>query len=199
MSKSVSQKYPSELRARLMEQETSVRTDIAYPGGGRIVTLGFPGLAFDIAGTSVIEPERMQATLQDPALQACGLLVVLVERAEVPENAWSLLGEAASEQAIRVVHLPIRDYQAPDAEFEAGWQSLRTEIGELLASGGALALSCHYGAGRSGTMAASLLMDSGMTADEAVATVRRHFSESIESEEQLTWLKGRQPNNGSLG
>lgn len=189
MSDPLSEKYPPDLRDRLMEIETSVRSDIPCPGAGRVVTLGFPGLAFDVRGASYIDKERMDATLADRALEPCRLLIVLLEEEEVPEEAWSLLKEAANRKSIRIEHLPIRDYEAPDDAFQEKWQSVEPEIRALLAAGGTVALSCHYGAGRSGTVAAGLLMDHGLDADAAIKTVRAHFPESIESEKQLEWLK----------
>ncbi len=184
--------YTSDVRARLMETGTSIRTDIPCPGVGRIVTLGFPGLAFDLRGASFVDRGRMEATLADPALAACRLLVVLVERSEVPPEGWDLLGEIAAARSVRVVHLPIRDYAAPDDAFLTRWAALAPDIAALLAAGQTLALSCHYGAGRSGTIAASLLMDRGLSAEAAIAAVRARFAESIESERQLAWLHERE-------
>jgi len=189
MSDPLSEKYPPDLRDRLMEIETSVRSDIPCPGGGRIVTLGFPGLAFDVQGNTYIDKERMDATLADRSLEPCRLLTVLLEEEEVPDEAWRFLSEAASRKSIRIEHLPIKDYEAPDAAFQEKWRSLEPDIRALLAAGGTVALSCHYGAGRSGTIAASLLMDHGFDAAAAIETVRGYFPESIESERQLDWLK----------
>lgn len=191
MNDYVSEKYPSELRARLMENATSVRTEIPCPGGGKIVTLGFPGLSFDVRGNSIIDRERMEATLDDTALGACRLLVVLLEKSELPEDAWELLADLAGSRSIRIEHLPIRDYEAPDAVFVRKWQMLEAGIAQELAHGGTVALSCHYGAGRSGTIAAGMLMDHGLSAADAIATVRGHFPESIESEKQLVWLHAK--------
>lgn len=191
MNDYVSEKYPSELRARLMENATSVRTEIPCPNGGKIVTLGFPGLSFDIQGASTIDPDRMKATLADDALQDCRLLIVLLESSELPQDAWALLTELAGSRSLRIEHLPIRDYEAPDAAFLDKWQALEGDIGRELAREGTIALSCHYGAGRSGTIAAGMLMDRGLTAGQAIETVRSHFPESIESEKQLEWLRAK--------
>ncbi len=171
-----------------MKDETSIRAVIPCPDGGTIVTLGFPGLAFDVKGDAIIDPERMAATLSAPALETCKLLVILVEKTEVPEEAWDLLTKATAKTPYRFVHLPIEDYQVPDETFMADWATLAGEIDDHLTAGATIALSCHYGAGRSGTIAASMLIDRGLSMDAAIAEIRSRFADSIESEKQLTWL-----------
>ncbi|MEO9774524.1 hypothetical protein [Roseibium sp.] len=183
------EKYPSKTRARLMEDTTSIRTVIACPGGGHIVTLGFPGLAFDIQGDAYIDPERLEATVSAPALSDCSIFVVLVERDEVPPEAWQLLQGAAEARSIRLVHLPIPDYQVPDQAFMTAWRNMDGDLTGALTAGGTVALACHYGAGRSGTIAAGMLIERGYPLDRAIAVIRSGFSESIESEMQLEWLR----------
>ena len=186
-----SSKYSPDLRDHLMQLETSIRTQIATPSGGRVVTLGFPGLAFGVDGEAWIDPERMQATLGHGVLRGCDLLVVLVEPEELPDDGMDLLREAAEARGMQVLHLPIADYQAPGAQFETGWAAARARIEAILAGGGTLALSCHYGAGRSGMIAAGILMDQGMAVADAIGTLRAQFPDSIESDTQLNWLETR--------
>ncbi|WP_144409531.1 protein-tyrosine phosphatase family protein [Martelella endophytica] len=182
------EKYTPEQQARLMESETSIRTCLALPLGGKVVTLGFPGFAFDAQGEAFICPERLAATLDHAALENCALLIVLVEEEEVPEDAFGLLTAACAKRNMQLIHLPIRDYQAPDAGFIDAWQQHDGQRRAMSARSETLALSCHYGAGRSGMMAAQLLIDQGVAAQEAVARVRAQFPDSIESDAQLQWL-----------
>lgn len=185
------EKYSPELRTDLMEQETSVRAAIAVPGGGAVVTMGFPGLAFGIDGAQYLDPERMAATLAHPALEGCRLLALLVEPEEAPEGAVAQLSRACQARGMRLVQLPIEDYAAPSADFAAAWAALAPEIAAALAPGAALGLACHYGAGRSGMIAAGVLIDRGMPAEEAVATLRAQFPDSVESAVQRDWLIAR--------
>lgn len=191
MSIMAPQKYTPELRTTLMEQDTSIRAAIAVPSGGMVVTMGFPGLAFGVAGDHYIDPERMQATLSSSALDPCTLLILLVEDTEVPEDAIALVRAAAEARGIAVAHLPIEDYAAPDARFADRWTDLAPQIAAALSPGSALGVSCHYGAGRSGMIAAGLLVDQGLPVTDAIDTVRAQFPDSIESEQQLNWLTAR--------
>lgn len=181
-------KYTPEQRAIVMDNDTSIRTMTSMPKGGHVVTLGFPGLAFDVTGIAYMDPERLQATLAHSALNKCELLVVLVESEELPDGAFDLLRHACASRHLELVHLPIADYHTPDGVFEAGWAKIANKVENIFQSHKTLALSCHYGAGRSGMMAAKLLIDQGLSAPNAIARLRQGFPESIESDVQLEWL-----------
>ena len=189
MSGAEPEKYSESTRDRMMGQKTSIRTSLETPQGGTIVTMGFPGLAFRPDGEVYIDPARMRATLSHKALAKCTVLIVLVELSELPEGAFEMLAETCAEFGIVPHSFPIRDYQVPDAAFEAEWIKVAPSIDKLLQDGGTLGLSCHYGAGRSGMMAAGLLIERGASLGEAILTVREQFPDSIESEAQLAWLR----------
>ena len=175
------------------DTETSIRAVIECVPVGRIVTMGFPGLLTTFDGAAHIDPDAMGATLNDIRLANCGIMIALAERDELPDGALQMLEEALSRRAIAFAHMPIVDYAAPAADFEALWATKAAEFHRLLAEGGTIGISCHYGAGRSGTIAAHLLIERGAQANEAVAAVRDAFAESIESEAQLSWLKAQRP------
>lgn len=185
-------KGSSEKRANLTDVEVSLRAAIATPRGGRIVTMGFPGLAYGVDGKGFIDPDRLNATLDHGNLEGASLLIVLVEPGELPPDAMDLLTAAGRARGIRIVHLPIKDYNVPDAAFAAGWARVADAVRDGTGDGGVLGLSCHYGAGRSGMIAAGLLIDQGLSAGEAVAALRRQFPDSVESEAQMRWLMAKE-------
>lgn len=175
----------------MSENETSIRAVIECPRGGRIVTMGFPGLILDGAGGAFVDPERLSETLDHESLSNCALMIALAEAEETPEDAFPLLAQALSARGVGLEHLPIADYAAPSAAFEAGWSARAAIRHGMLDAQGSIGICCHYGAGRSGTVAALLLIERGLPPEEAVARVRRAFPESIESAGQLEWLRAR--------
>ncbi|MBE3640578.1 protein-tyrosine phosphatase family protein [Mangrovicoccus algicola] len=185
------EKYSPQQRRQLMDLETSIRTEIAAPRGGRIVTMGFPGLAFGIDGGAYLDPARMAATLDHPVLSRCGLLAVLVEPGEMPGGALAALETACTARGTGFAHLPIEDYSVPGPGFRAGWAQIESRVARILEDGGTLGLSCHYGAGRSGLIAAGLLIDQGLSAEAALEVLRGQFPDSVESAAQLDWLAAR--------
>lgn len=83
---------------------------------------------------------------------------------------------------------PIDDFSAPDERFERAWPALRSRLLERLEAGDKILVHCRAGLGRSGTVAAALLIAAGLTPDAAVGAVRRARPGAIETAEQEAWL-----------
>ena len=82
---------------------------------------------------------------------------------------------------LRQLHLPVRDFAAPTLEqLDRGVRA----IDEELARGGAVAVHCRAGLGRTGTLIACYFVARGMNAEQAIARVRRRRPGSVESWEQ---------------
>ena len=169
--------------------ETSIRAVLDCPRGGRIVTMGFPGLTIAVDGTSYMDPDALAATLDNVSLQGSTLLIALAEKHEFPDDHWRGLQDALDERGRRLDQLPIEDFSAPDDSFLKEWRGRSDRYHQILDQGGTIGITCHYGAGRSGTIAAYLMIERGISPDEAIARVRRAFPESIESRAQLNWLQ----------
>jgi atypical dual specificity phosphatase len=109
------------------------------------------------------------------SLEAHGikLLVSLTETATPAADA--------ARYGIEVVHLPVVDFTPPSQEqlFTFAHRSR-----ESLAAGAAVGVHCAAGQGRTGTTLAAYFVTEGMTADEAIAEVRRQRPGSIETSEQ---------------
>lgn len=170
------------------DPHTSIRAVIDCPHGGRIVTMGFPGLTKAVDGAAYIDPDASAATLADPSLAGFPVLIALIEEQEAPEDALGALDRVLSARGAALKHLPIIDYAAPSPAFEARWVDEGPRCQQLLDDGRTIGVTCHYGAGRSGTIAARLLIDRGLRPEDAIKTVRAAFAESIESPAQHDWL-----------
>lgn len=120
---------------------------------------------------------------------ARGLVTLLEDRELVALGVQAMAGEVEA-RGMRWWHLPIRDMHAPDAGFEARWRAVGPSLRCLLGAGQAVALHCHGGLGRTGTVAARLLVDSGETPAAAIARVRATRPGSIETAEQKEYVLG---------
>lgn len=168
---------------------SSVRTICGRPGGGRVITMGFPGLDTDFRGQAWINPGLLDATLTEAAEAGMQLLLVHAQAAELPAEAMPLLRQAATARALRCLALPIEDFGVPGAAFLRGWHRLRPVFARAFAADRAIGMCCHHGAGRSGLVAAMHLVEAGLTPADAVAMLRGQFAETVENEQQYRWVE----------
>ncbi len=132
-----------------------------------------------------------QAALTEDLSQLAGMgatgLLSLVEAKEFPKDFAAAIRAAGLEWT----HLPIPDYGVPDADFMTGWR--RLNLTHRLREGESWAIHCRAGLGRTGTIAALLLVESGASAVEAIAQIRReHDAAAVETEAQADFLIARE-------
>lgn len=111
-------------------------------------------------------------------------LVTLIEDHELELLGVTSLPEEIEALGMRWWHLPIRDMDTPDAGFEIRWQRTGQELRSLLGDGFSVALHCHGGKGRTGTIAARLLVELGSAPALAIKRVRAARPGSIETTAQ---------------
>lgn len=169
----------------------SMRAVIPHPFGGHVVMTGFPGLETSIDGAPFFDPMSCETTLSGIKQAGARELVVLVEHDELDEVGFELLTATAAQVGLALTYHQIEDFNVPSDETYGWWQGDAARRAEILRGGGTLAYSCQYGAGRSGLMASLALMDAGLSPDDAIAAVRKHFSQAVESRAQEDWLRSR--------
>jgi ADP-ribosyl-[dinitrogen reductase] hydrolase len=102
------------------------------------------------------------------------------------------LAVEAKARGLEWLHLPIRNLSVPGAAWETTWQTAGALLRRELVAGGRFAMHCYAGLGRTGTVAARLLVEHGYRPAEAIATVRHVRPGSIETDEQESYvLRGR--------
>lgn len=109
------------------------------------------------------------------ALAAAGVVhVITLTEDPLPEAELTAAG-------LKSWHVPIEDMHAPELEQ---LDELVAGIDKALASDEPVAVHCLAGLGRTGTVLATWFVSQGMSADEAMAQVRRLRPGSIEAESQ---------------
>lgn len=88
-------------------------------------------------------------------------------------------------------HLPIVDRCEPGPEFNTAWSVVGAAVLADLRGGARIIIHCAAGLGRSGTLAAKILLTLGVieTSDEAIDDVRRARPGAIESNIQLAYIR----------
>jgi protein-tyrosine phosphatase len=120
-------------------------------------------------------------------------IVSLMEHREF----W-LLGVPEFEAKVRAdfrwLWLPIPDGGVPGEEFERRWAEAGPELHARLAAGERVLVHCRAGLGRTGMVAARLLVEAGLTPLQALNAVRRARPgtvETIPQEQYVLMLPGR--------
>jgi len=125
----------------------------------------------------------------------CQILVTLMERGELARFQVDDLFDRIP-AGMAHVHLPMPDGGTPDAAWERAWVEARPRILETLAAGGRIVIHCRGGLGRTGLLAARLLVESGLAPEQAVAAVRRARPGAIETGAQLAHVLAQVPGAG---
>ncbi len=87
------------------------------------------------------------------------------------------------------LHLPIRDAGVPDRDFERLWFSAGADLRARLLAGERILVHCRGGLGRTGTIAARLLVEMGLAPEEAIRSVRWARPGAIENDLQEEYAR----------
>lgn len=158
------------------------------PRGGRIGLTAFPG-RWRLFGSIGAEPDGVLYDLEWIRGWGAGLLISLVEDEEFRFLGVDDMKALTARAGLDWLHLPIPDFRAPGPEFEAAWQRHRPDIHRRLANNEAIAIHCLAGLGRTGTLAARVLIEHGQAPQAAIDSVRLARPGAIQSQEQEDYLR----------
>ncbi len=149
-----------------------------------ITALSLPGRP-GIIGLAPV-PGRIDLDADLATIRAWGAAAVVTLQ---PQDELEWLGIGHLGATIRAAglewhHLPILDLRAPEAAFEALWDTMSAAVLARLEAGGRVVVHCRGGFGRTGTVAARLLVARGMSPAAAIEFVRFTRPGSIETDDQ---------------
>ena len=158
------------------------------PSRAGLIGLTFcPGKKQDNALTGSWDRDLL-ADLREIQNWGADVLVTLMEQHELESLGVSQLGNQAERFDLRWLHLPIVDVSIPDTGFETQWHTAGPSLHRLLQSGGRCVLHCKGGLGRTGTIAARLLVEFGMEPQAAIEAVRQSRPGAIETVGQERYI-----------
>jgi len=121
------------------------------------------------------------------------LAIALLEDHEFPLLGIPRFREYVAGSGIHWEFAPIVDGGIPDAEFDRTWHELGPRVRKTLRAGGRVLIHCRAGLGRTGLLAATLLVELGAKPQTAIADVRRARPGAIETLAQEAYVLSRRP------
>jgi ADP-ribosyl-[dinitrogen reductase] hydrolase len=144
-------------------------------------------------GLSAVHRRDLDTDLDAVAAWSAAAVVTLVEVPKMDALGIAAIGAEVRRRHMEWHHWPIGDYQIPDAAFMADWPMRSAMLRSLLARGGRVLVHCKGGLGRSGSVAARLLVEDGMEPGAAIAAVRHARSGAVETVAQEAWVAAGRP------
>lgn len=176
---------------------TNKRTSISHPlqiaelasktRHGRIGITFCPGKKQANAATGSWDRD-LALDLDAIAHWGAAAVITLVEPHELIELGVADLGAQVARRQMAWFHLPIADFNVPDARFELAWEKHGRSLRQLLARGFDIVVHCKGGLGRAGMIAARLLVELGEASEAAIAAVRHVRPGAIETREQERYV-----------
>lgn len=157
---------------------------VEAPGGGLIGMTLCPGKVQSYAASGTWDRDL---GLDLVRIQEWGAVAVvtLMEAFELAEYHVERIGAAVEALGMEWHHLPIVDADVPREPFEAAWAQSGPTLRGHLAARRRILLHCRGGLGRTGTVAARLLAELGMRAQDAIAAVRAARPGALETAAQV--------------
>lgn len=117
------------------------------------------------------------------------MVLTLLEDFEFAQVGVEALGPQAKALGMHWLHMPIPDKHAPTASFAPQWAVAGPKIHACLQRGGKVLIHCMGGIGRTGTIAAQILIERGMPVAEAMMVIRAARKGAIETQVQEAYLQ----------
>jgi ADP-ribosyl-[dinitrogen reductase] hydrolase len=136
-------------------------------------------------------PSDLDKDLDAIAAWGATTVVTVLEQHELAHLAIRRFGEEVQRREMEWLHLPIPDVSKPEPEFDAKWQTVSKHVRSRLDKDENILIHCRGGVGRSGMLAARLLVEFGVDAETAIARVRAARPGAIETWEQEQWVRQR--------
>ena len=156
------------------------------PWLGRVGMSGCPGAG---SAQGVQDSER-RLSLDVGHMAALGVqtVVSLLDTVELTRLGAKNLPHHLALHAINWHQLPVVDFGVPTQAVTSRWKRLMPQLTQVLQSGNLL-IHCAQGKGRTGTLAATLFMAWGWSAEAAIARVRQYRAGAIETHKQQAYVE----------
>lgn len=131
----------------------------------------------------------LSADLQQIKEFGATAVLTLVNTEELARMGVPQLPQAVVDAGLHWAHVPIPDFEPPNALSMRTWQAQMPKVHAALARQEKVVVHCAAGLGRTGTVAAMLLVLQGVPRDEAMVRVRQVRPGAIETPAQEAFIR----------
>jgi len=131
-------------------------------GGAKLLLTPCPGSKGESLHDSLMQLKDAGATA----------VLTALESGDLPHDGLNELAEECKALGLKWFHLPIEDDCAPGDKFNANWPQANKAAQAMLDNGEALAVHCMGGSGRTGLIAARIMLDRGIELDSAIEQIQ---------------------------
>lgn len=170
------------------DQEQQLIINEVRVGPGRIGLTKCPGTSIRGSGAAR-DRHGVTSDLQVIRQWGADAILSLVEEEELQHLQVPDLGDAIQRAGLIWYHFPVPDFGVPNPGSMKRWEQMSAQFHRLLARGEELLIHCRGGLGRSGTMAALLLIERGESCTRAMEIVRSARPGAIETSAQESFLE----------
>jgi ADP-ribosyl-[dinitrogen reductase] hydrolase len=160
---------------------------LELPTGGRIGMTFCPGKRDPAAMTGSWDRD-LGVDLKAVVDWGASALVTLMEDHELKKLGVRVIGQHVKSMGMEWFHLPIRDVSIPDASFETAWETAGQALRAMLKNGQGIVIHCRGGLGRTGLIAAQLLIELGEMPSKALERVRAVRPGAVETRQQEEYV-----------
>ena len=136
-------------------------------------------------GTKAVSVADALKSFKEAGAQA---VITMMTMDELIENQADAIPSLCAELGMDWYHLPVEDGCAPDAPFAQAFALHKTTLLNAVNAGSTMVIHCHGGSGRTGLMAAILVLESGYEAADVKARIQRIRPKSLTSPVQVNYL-----------
>ena len=158
-------------------------TMIDLPAGGALGLTHCPGRCGGSYGI-----RNLDADLAAIESWGADLVLTLNEAHEFERLGVPALPSKAAARKFIWRHVPIPDFGAPTTETWQAWNKARPDILQVIDQRGRIVLHCAAGLGRTGTIAAKMLSELGLSPQAAIELVRARRPGTIETSAQMDFV-----------
>lgn len=115
----------------------------------------------------------VKETLAQLKKQKVDAVLTLMTSSELAKFSLSDLGISVKSLGISWFHLPIVDDHAPESEFLTLWETAGPAVHRLLEQGKKVAIHCKGGTGRTGIVAAQILLERGDNLEKIMKRIKK--------------------------